>query len=80
MIKRTTSILLSIILLGGFFFMVQVKPAHAYIELASVSFVLQMLVAGAFGVLFTLKLYWRNVTGKISRLMAIVRRTKPTSE
>ena len=60
--------------------MVSIKPAHAYIEIASVSFFLQMLVAGAFAVLFSLRLYWRNVSGKISRLIAIVRRTKTKPE
>lgn len=80
MMKRTASILVSVFLISGFFFMVSMKPAHAYIELSSVSFVLQMLVAGAFGVLFTLKLYWRNLTGNISRMIAVIRRTKSNSD
>tara|TARA_B100001123_G_C15289064_1_gene1016774 strand:+ start:1974 stop:2252 length:279 start_codon:yes stop_codon:yes gene_type:complete len=78
--KQTASLLLTVFLLGGFFFMLSIKPAHAYIELASVSFFLQMLVAGAFGLLFGLKMYWNKVTGYISRLFALIRRFKPTSE
>ena len=80
MMKRTASILVSVFLISGFFFMVSMKPADAYIELSSVSFVLQMLVAGAFGVLFTLKLYWRNLMGNISRIIAVIRRTKSNSD
>ncbi len=66
MMKRTTSTMISVLLISGFFFMASMQPAHAYIEVSSVSFVLQMLVAGAFGILFTLKLYWRNLMGNIS--------------
>ena len=78
--KKTGSLLLSISLLAGFFLMVSIKPAHAYIELGSVGFLFQMLIASAFGVLFTLKVYWRNFVGAISRLLAAVRGTKTTRE
>jgi len=78
--KKTASLLLSISLLSGFFLMVSIKPAHAYIELGSVGFLFQMLIASAFGVLFTLKVYWRNFVGVLSRLLATISGTKTTRE
>ena len=80
LIKATASLLLSVFLLGGFFFMVSVKPAHAYIELGSIGLMLQMLIASAFGVAFTLKIYWHNITGKISRFFAKIGVNKNTPE
>lgn len=80
MMKRATSLLLSVSLVSGFFLMVSIKSAHAYIELGSVGFLFQMLIASGFGALFTLKVYWRNITGWLSRLLASIRGTKTTSE
>jgi len=80
LIKETASLLLSAFLLGGFFFMVSVKQAYAYIELGSVGFLFQMLIASAFGAAFTLKVYWQNIPGKISRLASRVRGKKNTPE
>ena len=80
MMKRATSLLLSVSLVSGFFLMVSIKSAHAYIELGSVGFFFQMLIASGFGALFTLKVYWRNITGTLSRLLASIRGTKTTSE
>ena len=80
LMKETASLLLSVFLLGGFFFMVSVKPAHAYIELGSVGLMLQMLIASAFGVAFTLKIYWHNITGKISRFFSKIGVKKNTPD
>jgi len=60
--------------------MFSIKPAHAYIDIASVSFYFQMLIAGVFGFLFGIKVYWRILTDKISRLIAFLKRTKPNSK
>jgi len=79
-LKQTASLLISIALLSGFLLMVSIKPAHAYIELGSVGFLFQMLIASAFGVLFTLKIYWRNFIGAVSRLLASIKGTKTPGE
>ena len=78
--KNTASLLLSISLLSGFFLMASIKPAHAYIELGSVGFLFQMLIASAFGVLFTLKIYWQNFVGTLSRILDTIRGTKTNRE
>lgn len=40
--------------------LITVAPAHAYIDAGSGSYVLQMIVAGFLGLLFTLKLSWQR--------------------
>lgn len=77
-IKRTGSILLSVILLSGFFFMVSIKNAHAYIDLASAGLMFQMLIASAFGALLGLKIYWRSLVGRLSRIITSIKGTKTT--
>ena len=37
--------------------------AYAYLDPGTGSLVLQMLAAGLFGVLFTVKIYWKKVKG-----------------
>jgi len=76
-IKATASLMLSVALIAGFFFTLSIKPAHAYIELGSVGFLLQMLIASAFGAVFTLKIYWRNT---ISKVFARIRGSNTTAE
>jgi len=75
MMKRTGSLLLSVTLLSGFFFMVTIKNAHAYIDLASAGLMFQMAIASAFGALFGLKIYWRSVVGKLSRMITKIKGT-----
>ena len=36
-------------------------PAHAYVDLGSGSYMLQMALAGLLAVVFTLKLWWQRV-------------------
>jgi hypothetical protein len=73
MMKHTGSILLSVTLLSGFFFMVTIKNAHAYIDLASAGLMFQVAIASSFGALFGLKIYWRSVVGKLSRFIARIK-------
>jgi hypothetical protein len=75
MMKRTGSILLSVTLLSGFFFMVTIKNTHAYIDVGSASLMFQMVIASSFGALFGLKIYWRSVVGKLSRFIARIKST-----
>jgi hypothetical protein len=79
MIKNAGSLLLSAFLAAGFFFWINTKQAHAYIDIGSASFILQILVAGFFGSLFTLKIFWRRVTDRISRIISMVRGSKEAS-
>jgi len=71
MMKRMGSIGLSGFLLVAFFFTVSIERAHAYIDMGTGSLLLQMMAATFFGGLFTLKVFWGNITGKISRFLSI---------
>ena len=46
-------------LIASFVLIVQLKPAHAYIDLGTGSFLLQMLLATAFASLFAFKAFWQ---------------------
>jgi len=52
------AILLFVILLT-----VNVKPAHAYLDPASGSMILQVIVAAVAAVLITLKAFWHRIRG-----------------
>ncbi len=41
--------------------LITVAPAHAYIDAGSGSYVLQMLIAGLLGLVFTIKLSWQRL-------------------
>ncbi|UCG63339.1 MAG: hypothetical protein JSV52_06500 [Candidatus Zixiibacteriota bacterium] len=43
--------------------------AHAYIDPSTGSYILQILLAGLLGALFTLKIFWRNIKGFLSRFL-----------
>ena len=79
MVKRAGSLGLSVFLAAGFAVWLNTKQAHAYIDVGSATFFLQILVASAFGALFTLKVFWQRILGRISRLVTMVRGTKKPS-
>ncbi len=74
MFRKTTSFLISVFILTGAICMATGDIAHAYIDAGTGSLVLQMLVAGFFGSLFALKLFWRRLADRIS---AIFRKSPP---
>jgi len=78
MLKKTASLFLSIFLAAGFSFWITTKQAHAYIDLSSAGFILQMLFAGFFGGLFALKMFWGRVVNKMSRVVSMLKGTKET--
>ncbi|UCE25976.1 MAG: hypothetical protein JSU74_13285 [Candidatus Zixiibacteriota bacterium] len=43
--------------------------AHAYIDPSTGSYMLQILLAGLLGALFTLKIFWRNLKGFLTRFL-----------
>lgn len=61
-----------IILLGLAFLIVLIdsRNAFAYIDPATGSYLLQILLAGLLGALFTLKIYWRNVKSFVANLFS----------
>ena len=73
MVKRAGSLGLSVFLAAGFSLWINVKQAHAYIDVGSATIFFQILIASAFGALFMLKAFWRRILGRISRLIAMER-------
>ena len=71
--KRVGSVSLTIFLIAGFILAVTTSRAHAYIDAGSASFMIQVLVATAFGSLIALKMFWRRITGQISRFFSKVK-------
>ena len=41
--------------------LIALQPAHAYLDPGTGSFLLQMLIAGVMGAMFTIKMYWTKV-------------------
>ena len=80
MFKGAASLLLNICLAAGVFLMVTIKEVHAYIEAGPVSFLIQMLIATGLGALFMLKVFWHNVTGKLSKFLATFKDAKARPE
>lgn len=68
MSKKTLSAGYSAVLIVAFLMTITTKEAHAYIDLGSGSFMLQMLLAGVFASLFAVKMMWRRLTDRASRL------------
>ncbi|MCI0416203.1 hypothetical protein L0222_25800 [bacterium] len=56
-----------LILLLSLLLLLIAKDSEAYIDPGSGSYVLQLLVASFFAVLFTLKMFWRNIKAFFSR-------------
>lgn len=46
------------------------RNAHAYLDPGTGSMLWQMLLAGLFGALFTIKMYWRKFKAFFSKLLA----------
>lgn len=79
MVKKAGSVGLSVFLAAGFCLWINVKLAHAYIDVGSATFFFQMFVASAFAGLFMLKTFWQRILGRISRLIVMVRGHRKTS-
>jgi hypothetical protein len=77
MLKRVTSLLVSTFLVLGILVALTTKEAHAYIDVASGSFMIQMLVAVALSSLFAVKLFWQRLFSKASRLLSRIKGSHP---
>lgn len=60
-------VVLSLVVVSG-------KPAHAYIDPGTGSYVLQVVVASVLAALFVVKSTWRNIKGAVGK--CFVKRTK----
>lgn len=78
MLNKIASKFLSVLLLVSLFTVVLTREAHAYIDLGSGSFLLQMLLATMFASLFAIKVFWQRLTERITFLLAKLRGVKRT--
>ena len=70
MLRGTISLGLSLFLISAAISMAQIKTVHAYIDLGTGSFLLQMLLATFFASLFTIKDFWSRLTKRVSQLFS----------
>ena len=57
----------------AFTLVITVRPAYAYIDLGSGSYIIQMLFASVFGSLFAFKVLWRRLAAQTNRLFVWIR-------
>ena len=58
-----------VVLLAVFYFMFP-RKTYAYLDPGTGSYILQLIIAGLFGVAFAVKIYWRNVKAFFSNLFS----------
>ena len=73
------STLLATFLFALLIFTLSQRPAYAYIDIGTASFVIQFLFAGFFGSLLALTIFWKRVTGSFARLASRLTGTKNDS-
>ena len=80
MLGNIRSLMVSVFLIAGFVLVVTTREAHAYIDLSSGSFLIQVLLASLFASLFTIKLAWHKLTSQFGKLKKRPRDAKPGTE
>ncbi len=68
--SKIFSYALSSLLITSILLVVTVRPAYAYIDLGSGSYIIQILLASIFASLFALKMFWRRVTLQVSQFFS----------
>ena len=66
-LKRLMSEISSCALLAVLASLLLVREAHAYLDPGAGSYILQILIAGLFGALFMVKVFWGRVVGFFSK-------------
>ena len=70
MVKRISSLALSLALIIAFTWSFSTKPAYAYIDAGTGSFLIQALLASLFASLFAIKMFWHRLTTGVSVVLA----------
>ena len=73
MLVRVSLTALSLVLITGMLWTAMAGTAHAYIDAGTGSMLLQVLLAGFFGSLLTLKVFWGRIAGSFSAILAKIR-------
>jgi hypothetical protein len=58
---------MNIALLIALFFTISTKPAHAYLDPGTGSFLIQIIVGGFLGGIFIIKGYWQRISAFFSK-------------
>ena len=64
--RRLVSIMILVALLQVIF----TPPAHAYLDPGTGSYIFQLLIAGAVGLAFVIKVFWGRIKGFFTRLFS----------
>ena len=80
MLNRTASLSISALLITLLLFVTTTKIAYAYIDIATGSFMIQMLVAVSISSLLAIKIFWVRIFSKVSRIFSRIRRSNPEAE
>ena len=80
MLKRICSGLISALLVAVLLLVVTTKNAYAYIDIASGSYLLQMLVAVGVSSLFAIKIFWQRISSKAYSFFTRIKRSNSEIE
>ena len=80
MARRLGSFTVTLILVSSFVLVLTTKEAHAYIDIGSGSLMLQVLLATLFASIFSIKVFWRQLTHSASRLLMKFKNPRDTIE
>jgi hypothetical protein len=64
--RRLLSIMMLVVLLQVVF----TPPAHAYLDPGTGSYIFQLLIAGAVGLAFVIKVFWGRIKGFFAKLFS----------
>jgi hypothetical protein len=78
MLAQFRSLFLSVFLLVVAMWTATTESANAYIDAGTGGLILQFLVAGFFGSLFALKVFWSRITGRLSSFIMKFRGSDPS--
>ena len=67
------SVLTSAILIAALILMITIRDAHAYIDAGTGSLLIQFLLAGMFGSIFMIKMFWRSLVGRFNRMLSKIK-------
>ena len=70
MLSQIRSTIVPALLLAAIIMAATTGTAHAYIDAGTGSLILQFLLAGLFGFLFALKMFWSRVTGVVPKVLS----------
>ena len=65
------------ILLGASLWVATTGTAHAYIDIATGSYLIQILVAVGFSSLLAIKIFWQRLIGRVSKFLSRIRSSRP---